>query len=93
MLALVRFLVVLCCLNVIVRFVVSLWRAVAHTPERREAPRSGVTMVRDRICNTFLPQERALRAAVGGREEYFCSEACRGKALARPADTPPGVVR
>jgi hypothetical protein len=91
-LSLLRFLVVLFCLNVIVRFLVRLWRAVAtptHAP--REAPRSGVTLVRDRVCNTFLPQERALRAAVGGREEYFCSEGCRSRAMADGAGSGVGI--
>ncbi|HEX6739196.1 MAG TPA: hypothetical protein VF310_13035 [Vicinamibacteria bacterium] len=48
-----------------------------------DRPRS-LEMVRDRVCNTFLPRERALRALVDGREEHFCSAACRDRAL-RPA--------
>jgi hypothetical protein len=44
-------------------------------------------LVRDRVCNTFLPRERALSITIGGREEHFCSAACRDRALlaARPA--------
>jgi YHS domain-containing protein len=38
--------------------------------------------VRDRVCNTFVPRASALRAQLGGHEEYFCSAACRDKALA-----------
>jgi hypothetical protein len=38
-------------------------------------------LVRDRVCNTFLPRERALVAVVDGREEHFCSTACRDRAL------------
>jgi len=51
---------------------------------RPGAPRSvsGGELVKDRICNTHVPRERALRARVGGRDEYFCSEACRDEALA-----------
>lgn len=45
-------------------------------------PVSGGELVHDRICNTHLPKERALVARVGGEREYFCSEACRDKALA-----------
>jgi hypothetical protein len=44
------------------------------------APRS-LDMVRDRVCNTFLPRDRALRALVDGREEHFCSAQCRDRAL------------
>jgi hypothetical protein len=40
-----------------------------------------VDLVRDRVCNTFLPRARALPAVVGGREEHFCSVACRDRAL------------
>ena len=45
---------------------------------------AGVDMVRDRICNTFLPRERAVSAVVGGRQMHFCSPACRDRALALP---------
>ena len=55
-------------------------------PPRRAAapaagPNAGVDLVRDRICNTFVPRARALPAVVGGREEHFCSAACRDRAL------------
>ena len=38
-------------------------------------------LVRDRVCNTFVPRERALRARVAGRDEFFCGAACRDRAL------------
>ena len=38
-------------------------------------------MVRDRVCNTFLPQNRALESRVGAETHYFCSENCRGRFL------------
>jgi hypothetical protein len=37
-------------------------------------------LVRDRICNTFVPRKNALRATLAGREEYFCGPACRDRA-------------
>ena len=43
---------------------------------------AGGDLVRDRICNTFLPRDRAVRAVISGREEHFCSEVCRDRALA-----------
>jgi len=39
-------------------------------------------LVHDRICNTHVPRSRALAEVVGGREEHFCSEACRDRARA-----------
>ena len=38
-------------------------------------------LVRDRVCNTFLPRDRAIHALVNGHEEHFCSTACRDQAL------------
>jgi uncharacterized protein len=44
----------------------------------RGAPVSGV-MVKDDVCNTYVPVEDALREVVEGQEHYFCSEECRTK--------------
>jgi uncharacterized protein len=41
-------------------------------------------MVRDEVCNTYLPREDALRAIQDGREVFFCSEECRRKAGSKP---------
>jgi len=49
-----------------------------HEPARELGP-----MVRDRVCNTFLPRSRALSLRAGGEEHFFCSAACRAKFLER----------
>jgi len=36
-------------------------------------------MVKDEHCNTYLPQEDALREVIEGKEYYFCSKECRQK--------------
>ncbi len=38
-------------------------------------------LVRDRVCNTFVARDRAIKAMVSGHEEHFCSTACRDQAL------------
>jgi hypothetical protein len=55
--------------------------ARGKTPPPRPA-RAVEDLVRDRVCNTFVPRSRALTAIVAGREEHFCSAACRDRALA-----------
>jgi hypothetical protein len=75
---LLRILVALFLLRLAVRFVANL--LVGLRPEPAPAP----TLVRDRVCNTFVPRDRALRATVDGREEHFCSAACRDRARALP---------
>jgi hypothetical protein len=44
-------------------------------------------MVRDRVCDTFLPRSRALMAVVDGREQHFCSPECRERARAGSSTT------
>ena len=45
----------------------------------RGAPDATDPMVRDRVCNTFLPRSRALVVQTGDGELFFCSTACREK--------------
>jgi YHS domain-containing protein len=59
-------------------------------PRRGAAPAGGRVgptsepqkMVRDRVCNTFLPESRALSLTAGGQTHFFCSERCRQSFLA-----------
>lgn len=53
-------------------------------PGRAEAPRGG-SMVRDRVCNTFVPRDGALRLRDAAGEHFFCSESCRDAHQARTA--------
>ncbi len=51
-------------------------------PGRRGSPPGAVTeqLVRDRVCDTYLPRSRALREVdADGREHFFCSEECRAR--------------
>jgi len=59
-------------------------RAVAGPRASSKVPtaRDGV-MVRDRVCNTFLPESSALRTRIDGVDHYFCSERCRKAFLER----------
>jgi hypothetical protein len=80
--AFVRFVVALFLVRVALRFVAGVIQGLREPGPARV---SGVDMVRDRVCNTFLPRERAVTAVVGGREMHFCSAACRDRALALTA--------
>ena len=85
---LLRILVVLLVIRLVGRFVIAVVRGyrgeVAAPPE---GPRlASRELMRDRVCNTFLPRDRAITATVSGEVEYFCSAKCRDLALsgARP---------
>ena len=78
-----RILLILFVVRLIVRAVAALFRP---SRQPREAPKmAGVDLVRDHVCNTALPRDRAIRAVIAGREEHFCSARCRDQALARSA--------
>ena len=50
-----------------------------------QAPRLVDDLVLDRVCQTYVPRSRAVVAHVAGREQAFCSPACRDKALSAVA--------
>jgi hypothetical protein len=57
-------------------------RPVSPGPGPRAQVKAPEDLVLDRVCNTYVPRSRALRTRVAGREETFCSAACRDQALA-----------
>ncbi len=71
----IRFLLWLLMIRLAVRAVASFFGPSS------DGPKKGRDLVRDRVCNTFVPQDRAVVAMVGGKPEYFCSAACRDRAL------------
>jgi len=84
----VEFLLVILIVRIVLRGLAGMFAAAA--PARRQAPPSSPPrviedLVRDPVCNTFVPRSRALAARVDGRETLFCSAACRDRALAAVA--------
>ena len=64
------------------------WRVVdaAIAAAKGEPPRkvqSGVKLVRDPVCGTFVAPGSALSLTTGGTTRYFCSEKCRNEYIAR----------
>lgn len=57
-------------------------RAPAASGRTPVTPRFEGAMVRDRVCQTFLPRSRALALRSGGEEHFFCSPTCRDRFLA-----------
>ena len=73
-----------CLLAYLVYRLISFWqrlnRPARSAPPPSPPPRSG-NMVKDEICQTYLPQENALREIIDGEERFFCSPECRRKCL------------
>jgi uncharacterized protein len=47
-----------------------------------QSKKSSGLMVKDEICNTYLPREDAIKELKEGKEYFFCSKECRQKFLA-----------
>ncbi len=62
------------------RFLLSLGRAARKKQESRSKISAGI-MVKDEMCDTYLPREDALREIKDGKEHFFCSQECRRKFL------------
>jgi hypothetical protein len=60
-------------------------RPRAAAPPAPPQVRPPEDLVLDRVCHTHVPRSTALVARVAGREEHFCSPACRDKAVAAVA--------
>jgi hypothetical protein len=82
----VQLLLWLLIIRVVVRGVAGLFGPRApHAPRAarpQAAPRVIEDLLLDRVCRTYVPRSRAVLARVSGRDEAFCSSACRDKALA-----------
>lgn len=45
-------------------------------------PRQIEDLVLDRVCRTYFPRSRGVAGRVDGRDQLFCSAACRDRAAA-----------
>lgn len=57
-------------------------RAQGGRDQARERGGRATELVRDRVCNTFVPKDRALTLKESGQIHFFCSEQCRTRHIA-----------
>jgi hypothetical protein len=86
---LVQLLLWLLIIRIVVRGIAGLFArrpaAPRREPPRAQAARQIEDLVLDRVCGTHIPRSTAIGARIEGREELFCSEVCRDKALSTVA--------
>lgn len=46
----------------------------------------GNELVKDPYCQTYIPVDTAFRARIGGKDLFFCSEACMNRYLQENRD-------
>jgi YHS domain-containing protein len=71
-----RILLLLIVLRLVLRFVMGLLQGLAPAG-RREATRRPVPLVRDPVCGTHIPRDRAITSGSGAEMRFFCSDKCR----------------
>ena len=62
-------------IRLIWKFVAGVAAGAGDPPPR--GPKSGVALVRDPVCGTYVEPSRALSARAGRTTHYFCSQECR----------------
>ena len=78
-----RFIIFVLLLYLILRLV-SFWRKISRSsspPSSASPPTLSGRMVKDEVCQMYLPRENALREIIDGEEHFFCSAECRRKCL------------
>jgi uncharacterized protein len=58
-------------------------RRVRQATGRRAPTAAAEEMVRDPVCQVYLPRAEAIRRRVQGRDHFFCSPGCLDKFLIR----------
>ncbi len=62
----------------VARFFINVRRYAAPSTSR---PKLTGKMVKDEACQTYLPEEEAIKERIGQRLYYFCSQECRRRFL------------
>jgi len=57
---------------------------------RKQREQLGGEMVRDPICDTYVPKSRAIERKVNGQTVYFCSQECADAYDKKRAGSHPG---
>lgn len=56
-------------------------------PRRKRPEESGGEMVKDPICDTYVPKSRAIQRRLNGQSVYFCSQDCANAYDQKTADS------
>jgi uncharacterized protein len=66
----------------VIYLVIKSYQSLKKSKKASQKPNSkpGI-MVKDEVCNTYLPKEEAIKEIYKGKEYYFCSNECRQKFL------------
>jgi uncharacterized protein len=67
----------------IYKFILYIFAPRTGSQSARPPKKTSGVMVKDEACNTYLPEEEAIREKIDGRDYYFCSNECRQKFISQ----------
>jgi YHS domain-containing protein len=73
-----RIILLLIVLRLVLRFVMGLVQGLSPEGSRTTPRGRGpVPLVRDPVCGTHIPRDRAITSGSGDHLQFFCSDECR----------------
>lgn len=71
-----RQIIILILLSLIVYMIKKLFRQAPSVKKTASERQTGENMVKDPVCNLYIPESEAVKKDVGGKTVYFCSNKC-----------------
>jgi len=71
-----RQIIILILLSLIVYMIKKLFRQPQPTKKENSKRQAGEHMVKDPVCNLYIPESEAVKKVVEGKTVYFCSNKC-----------------
>jgi len=76
----IRFLVLIALLYLAIQLA-RFFRNLKHYSTPSSPQRLSGIMVKDEVCETYIPEEEAIKEKINGKIYYFCSQECRRRFL------------
>ncbi|MBI3599844.1 MAG: YHS domain-containing protein [Nitrospinae bacterium] len=74
-----RQIIILILLSLIIYIVKKSFRQPLYTKKENPKWQAGENMIKDPVCNIYIPESEAVKKVIGGKTVFFCSNECADK--------------
>lgn len=74
-----RQIIILILLSLIIYVIKKSFRHSPSVKKENSKVQGGENMVKDPVCNLYIPESEAVKKVIGGKTVYFCSNKCADK--------------
>jgi len=71
-----RQIIILILLSLTIYIIKKSFRQSPSTKKENSEGQAGENMVKDTVCNIYIPESAAVKKIIGGKTFYFCSNKC-----------------